>query len=120
MRKIIILEKSRQSLDNKHKIEVKNLLNKISLLEEQIKYLNLKNKESESKLKITNHQINEYKFNNKNITKKINKVQENYSNLLTYVKEKEDKTKKFFSLEESSIFKDTTKIENEITDINKE
>lgn len=89
IRKISILEGARLSLLSKHKIEIKILSEKIENLNEQIEYLNLKNKESESRLKIFQYQVNEYKNGTKIYQKRINEMQSNIEDLTNQKKEKQ-------------------------------
>ena len=80
IRKVNILEGSRVSLTVKHKLEIKKLMEKVDDLTEQIEYLNLKNKESESRIKILQCQVNEYKTEQKTYQKKLNEMQSKNNN----------------------------------------
>ena len=80
IRKVNILEGARVSLTVKHKLEIKKLMEKVDDLTEQIEYLNLKNKESESRIKILQCQVNEYKNEQKTYQKKLNEMQSKNNN----------------------------------------
>lgn len=89
IRKVSILEGARLSLLSKHKVEIRILTEKIEDLNEQIEYLNLKNKESESRIKIFQYQVNEYKNVSKIYQKRINEMQINIEELKNKKNEKQ-------------------------------
>lgn len=88
IRKISILENCKNSLLNKHKLELKTLNEKIEALDDQIEYLNLKNKESESRLKIFQCELNESKSENKNIKNKLLSQNQSLEIMKMQIKEK--------------------------------
>lgn len=88
IKKINIMEKYKISFEAKHKNIVEKLMDQIASLDEQIEYLNQKNKESESRLKIFQFQVNEYKHGKMVYQKKLNEYQSSAHILENQVKEK--------------------------------
>jgi chromosome segregation ATPase len=83
------LEKSKQSVENKYKTDIKQLNKKVQLQEDQIQYLTTQCRESEQKYKILQYQSNEYKSEKKVYQKKINDLQSQIDKLSNNMKEKD-------------------------------
>ena len=92
-RKFEALENSRNSIENKHKTDVKILTKKISQLEEKLEFLNSQIKESEQRNKIFQFQVNEYKNEQRVYQKKLNETQLSIEQLTNTLKEKEQENK---------------------------
>jgi chromosome segregation ATPase len=88
-KKIETLEKSKQSIENKLKTEIKLLTKKSQQQEDRIEYLTNQFKESEQKNKILQYQSNEYKNEKKVYQRKINELQALVDKLTNSLKERE-------------------------------
>jgi hypothetical protein len=88
-KRIETLEKSKQSMEGRYKAEIKQLVKKNQLQEDQIEYISSQYKESEQKNKILQYQSNEYKNEKKVYQRKINELQAIIDKLTNSLKEKE-------------------------------
>jgi hypothetical protein len=88
-KRIETLEKSKQSMENKYKSEIKALTKKNQLQEDQIEYISNQYKESEQKNKILQYQSNDYKNEKKVYQRKVNELQAIIDKLTNSLKEKE-------------------------------
>ena len=91
LKKLEILQKSKDSLENKYKLEQKQFTKRIYSMQQQIDYLNTNIREREIKINIIQAQLNESKIENKQLLKRIkiltegfelknNKNEENFNN----------------------------------------
>ena len=78
LKKLEILQKSKDSLDNKYKLEQKQFNKRIYSMQQQIEYLNTKIREGEIKLNILQAQLNESKIENKQLLKRIKILTEGF------------------------------------------
>ena len=78
LKKLEILQKSKDSLDNKYKLEQKQFNKRIYSMQQQIDYLNTKIREGEIKINILQAQLNESKIENKQLLKRINILTEGF------------------------------------------
>jgi hypothetical protein len=92
-RKFEALDHSKQSIQNKHKSDVKVFNKKLSELQERFDFLNLQLKESEQKSKISYFQMNEYKNEQKIYQKKLNEMQGQVDSMFKVIKEKDQENK---------------------------
>ena len=75
--KLCIINKSKESLNNKYNIEIKKYNEIIISAQEQIEYLNNKIKETEINCRVLKTQINEFNIEKRILLKKIKMLQEN-------------------------------------------
>ena len=75
--KINILNKSKETLNKKYNYEIKMLTERISSMQKQIKYLEIKIKEKDIQLKISKSEINQNIDINKQLIKKLKQVENN-------------------------------------------
>ena len=71
LKKFEILQKSKDSIDNKYKLVQKQLTKRIYSMQQQIDFLNSKIKESELKVNILQSQLNENKLEKRTLLKRI-------------------------------------------------
>ena len=71
IKKFEILQKSKESIDNKYKLEQKQFIKRIQSMQQQIDYLNDKIREKELKLNILQAQLNEAKLEKKQLLKRV-------------------------------------------------
>ena len=71
LKKFDILQKSKDSIDNKYKLVQKQLTKRIYSMQQQIDFLNSKIKESELKVNILQSQLNENKLEKRTLLKRI-------------------------------------------------
>ena len=77
--KLCIINKSKQTLNNKYNLEIKKYNERIISAQEQIEYLNNKVRESEVNYRVLQTQLNEFNIEKKLLLKKIKKLKENLS-----------------------------------------
>ena len=94
LRKMEISENYLNSLESRHKFDVKNQLNKINDLDERIEYMNVKNGQSFAKNKIYQVQITEYEKDKKSYENKLNDLNEKINYLQKEIENKEKNVKK--------------------------
>ena len=87
--KISNIEKSRKTIENKHKNELKQFNTQIKSLDEQFKLLNSNSKGSNSNIRVLRYQLNTIKGNNKLDAKKINDLKKELQSKLDISKEKD-------------------------------
>ena len=75
--KLCIINKSKQTLNNKYNLEIKKYNERIISAQEQIEYLNNKIRESEVNYRVLQTQLNEFNIEKKLLLKKIKKLKEN-------------------------------------------
>ena len=75
--KLCIINKSKESLNNKFNLEIKKYNERIISAQEQIEYLNSKIRESEVNYRVLQTQMNEFNIQKKLLLKKIKKLEEN-------------------------------------------
>jgi len=75
--KLCIINKSKQTLNNKYNLEIKKYNERIISAQEQIEYLNSKVRESEVNYRVLQTQLNEFNIQKKLLLKKIKKLEEN-------------------------------------------
>ena len=92
-KKISILESYKNSSDNLLKSNIKKLQSELSNKEEQIHYLQSKNKENELRLVVSVNQINQTRNLNINLKKKINEQKEVINSVLKDIKKKNEENK---------------------------
>ena len=71
VKKIEIMQKSKESLNNKYKLEKKQYIERIYSMQQQIDYLNTKIREYEVKINILQSQLNENGIEKKQLIKKV-------------------------------------------------
>ena len=71
VKKIEIMQKSKESLNNKYKLEKKQYIERIYSMQQQIDYLNSKIREYEIKINILQSQLNENGIEKKQLIKKV-------------------------------------------------
>lgn len=92
-KKFEALDHSKQSVENKHKSDVKILMKKINDQQERLEFTNLQLKEAEQKSKIGQFQINEYRNEQKVYQRKLNEMHGLVDSLSKTIKEKEQENK---------------------------
>ena len=75
--KLCIINKSKETLNNKFNLEIKKYNERIISAQEQIEYLNSKIRESEVNYRVLQTQMNEFNIQKKLLLKKIKKLEEN-------------------------------------------
>ncbi len=75
--KLCIINKSKETLNNKYNLEIKKYNERIISAQEQIEYLNNKIRESEVNYRVLQTQMNEFSIQKKLLLKKIKKLEEN-------------------------------------------
>ena len=75
--KLCIINKSKETLNNKYNIEIKRYNERIISAQEQIEYLNTKIRESEVNYRVLQTRMNEFNIQKKLLLKKIRKLEEN-------------------------------------------
>ena len=75
--KLCIINKSKETLNNKYNLEIKKYNERIISAQEQIEYLNTKIRESEVNYRVLQTQMNEFNIQKKLLLKKIKKLEEN-------------------------------------------
>ena len=78
IKKFEILQKSKESIDNKYKFEQKQFTKRILSMQQQIDYLNEKIRENELKINIFQAQLNESKIEKKQLLKRIKILKEGF------------------------------------------
>ena len=78
LKKLEILYKSKESIDNKYKLEQKQFTKRILSMQKQIDYLNGKIRENELKLNILQAQLNETKIEKKQLLKRVKILTEGF------------------------------------------
>ena len=78
VKKFEILQKSKESIDNKYKLEQKQFIKRIQSMQQQIDYLNDKIREKELKLNILQAQLNEAKLEKKQLLKRVKILSERF------------------------------------------
>ena len=73
-----ILQKSKESIDNKYKLEQKQFTKRMLSMQQQIDYLNEKIRENELKINIFQAQLNESKIEKKQLLKRIKILKEGF------------------------------------------
>ena len=71
VKKIEIMQKSKESMNNKYKLEKKQYIERIYSMQQQIDYLNTKIREYEIKINILQSQLNEKGIEKKQLIKKV-------------------------------------------------
>ena len=74
--KLCIINKSKETLNNKYNLEIKKYNERIISAQEQIEYLNTKIRESEVNYRVLQTQMNEFSIQKKLLLKKIKKLEE--------------------------------------------
>ena len=85
--KLCIINKSKESLINKYNIEIKKYNERITSAQEQIEYLNGKNRETEVNYKKLQTQMNEFNIQKKLLKKKIKMLEQNLADRENYISE---------------------------------
>ena len=75
--KLCIINKSKESLNNRYNIEIKKYNERIKSAQEQIEYLNNKIRESEVNYRVLQTQMNEFDIQKRLLLKKIKKLEQN-------------------------------------------
>ena len=78
VKKFEIFQKSKDSIDNKYKLEQKQFIKRIQSMQQQIDYLNDKIREKELKLNILQAQLNEAKLEKKQLLKRVKILSERF------------------------------------------
>ena len=78
IKKLEILQKSKESIDNKYKFEQKKKKKRMVSMQQQIDYLNEKIRENELKINILQAQLNESKIEKKQLLKRIKILKEGF------------------------------------------
>ena len=78
LKKLEILQKSKDSLDNKYKLDQKLFNKRIYSMQQQIDFLNTKIREGEIKINILQAHLNESKIENKQLLKRVKILTEGF------------------------------------------
>ena len=78
IKKLEILQKSKDSIDNKYRLEQKQFTKRIYSMQQQIDYLNSKIRDSELKINILQAQLNESKLEKKQLLKRVKILSEGF------------------------------------------
>ena len=114
-KKLYIINKSKESLNNKYNLEIKKYNERIISAQEQIDYLNNKIRENEVNYRILQSQMNESNIQKKLLQKKIKILKEDIAkkdkilkiNFAEYEYDINNNNKINFSKNENSLLKDT-------------
>lgn len=93
IKKVATYDSYRQSLESRHKFNVKNYLTKLNEMDEQIDYLKSNNADKEAKNKLLNTQMDDYKGDKAAYTRKIKEMQNEISAMQTIHKQKDSEIK---------------------------
>ena len=93
IKKVATYESYRQSLESRHKFNVKNYLTKLNEMDEQIDYLKSNNADKEAKTKLLNTQMEDYKADKAAYIRKIKQMQNEISAMQTIHKQKDSEIK---------------------------
>ena len=93
IKKVATYESYRQSLESRHKFNVKNYLTKLNEMDEQIDYLKSNNADKEAKTKLLNTQMEDYKADKAAYIRKIKEMQNEISAMQTIHKQKDSEIK---------------------------
>jgi hypothetical protein len=92
-KKFETLEHSKNSIQNKHKSDLKLWSKKLADMEEKLEFMNIQLKEIDQKYKINQFQINEYKNEQKAYQRKLVEMQTHVDTHNSQIKEKEQENK---------------------------
>ena len=85
--KLCIINKSKESLINKYNLEIRKYNERMTSAQEQLEYLNGKNRETEVNYKKLQTQMNEYNIQKKLMQKKIKTLEQNLIERENYIAE---------------------------------